>query len=85
MRWNGLPKFLKLFNFENMLEGDYFVGEISAIDFALYPFLALVMRIDQRKPDIGVGRLLGPKLLAFMNRIETLDYFDKTIPPHWKE
>ncbi len=71
--------------FENLLEGEYFADEISAVDFAIYPFLALVMRIDQRKPDIGVGKLIGPKLSAFMGRIEKLDYFNKTMPPHWRD
>ncbi len=73
--------------FENALQeqNEYFVGKISAIDFVIYPVLALVKRIGQLKPDTRAEKLIGPKLQAFMNRIETLDYFDETIPPHWKE
>ena len=73
--------------FENFLQeqNEYFIGNISAIDFIIYPVLALVKRIGQVKPDTGAEKLIGPKLQIFMNRMESLDYFERTMPPHWKE
>jgi glutathione S-transferase len=71
--------------FENALNGSYFTDAISAADFTIYPLLALVKRIDQRKPQLGAGALICPKLAGFMSRIEQLSYFNKTIPPHWKQ
>lgn len=70
--------------FEDTLQGDYLVGNISAADFTLYPLLALVQRIHERLPQLGAGALIWPKLAGFMHRIERLPYFLKTTPPHWK-
>jgi len=70
--------------FEAALTGDFLVGDLSAADFSLYPELALFARFEKRKPDLGLTDLFGPRLRAWMKRIETLPYFDKTYPPHWK-
>ncbi len=70
--------------FEDTLDGDYFVGNISVADFTVYPLLALVKRVHELRPKLGAGALIGPKLTGFMNRIEQLPYFLKTTPPHWK-
>lgn len=70
--------------FEDALHADYFVNSLSVADFALYPLLALVQRLHHKQPHHGVGSLIGPKLGAFIQRIEQLPYFAKTTPPHWK-
>jgi glutathione S-transferase len=70
--------------FEDALHGDYFVGDLSAADFAVYPLLALVRRLHERRPQLDAGLLIRPKLAGFMQRIEQLPYFLKTTPPHWK-
>jgi glutathione S-transferase len=70
--------------FEDALQGDYFVGNISAADFTIYPLLALVKRLHERRPQLGADALIWPKLKGFMQRIEQLPYFTKTTPPHWK-
>jgi len=70
--------------FEDALHGDYFAGDLSAADFAVYPLLALVRRLHERQPLLDVGFLIRPKLAGFMQRIEQLPYFLKTTPPHWK-
>lgn len=70
--------------FENVLHSQFFAGTISAADFTIYPLLALLKRIDQRQPQLGVGDLIGAKLAGFMVHIEQLPYFTKTFPPHWK-
>lgn len=70
--------------FEDALLGDYFVDELSAADFTFYPMLALVKRLHDKQPQHGADDLIGTKLAAFMQRIEQLPYFERTIPPHWK-
>ena len=70
--------------FENALHGEYFVGGISAADFTLYPLLALVKRVHEKRPELGIGTLIQPKLAGFMQKIEHLPFFAKTMPPHWK-
>ena len=66
------------------LAGDYFAGALSLADFALYPHLRLLRRIEERQPGKGIGDRLPAKLAAWMKRIEALPYYPKTIPPHWK-
>jgi glutathione S-transferase len=70
--------------FEGYLSGDYLAGELSAADITLYPLIALCLRMEKKKPVLDVRGAIGPKLGAWMKRIEALPYFDKTYPPHWK-
>ena len=69
---------------EAALAGDYLAGALSAADFALYPMVALTLRIAKRKPDLPAAELTGPKLAAWMRRLEALPCTKKTWPPHWK-
>ncbi len=70
---------------EPWLEKDFLAGDkLSGADFTLYPYLAFLGRIDTRKPGYNLKALLPPKLAAWMQRIEALPYFEKTVPPHWK-
>lgn len=66
--------------------GDTFLAgpEVTAADFALYPHLALALRMDRRKPDLEVQSLVGPKLAAWAARVAALPIVGKTVPPHWK-
>lgn len=63
----------------------FLVGSVGAADMTLYPLIALGLRMERRKPDLGIKPALGAKLLAWMQRVEALPYFAKTYPPHWKE
>ena len=74
----------ELAHFERELRGDFLVGPLSAADFSLYPALMLALRIERREPSLGVSAMLGPKLQAWMKRIEALPYYERTYPPHWK-
>jgi glutathione S-transferase len=56
----------------------------SAADYALYPLIALTLRMEKKNPDLGIRGIIGPRLSAWMARIEALPYFKKTWPPHWK-
>jgi hypothetical protein len=57
---------------------------LSAADFSLYPCLMLALRIEKRLPSLGISGMLGPRLSAWMRRIEGLPYYDRTYPPHWR-
>lgn len=69
---------------EALVGGDYLAGISSAADLTLYPLVALTLRCDKKKPDLGIRSTVGPRLSAWMQRVEALPYFRKTWPPHWK-
>ena len=90
-KWNlqeiaaGREAFLKeLDRFEGYLHGEWFGVELSAADFTLYPIIALCLRMEKKKDDLNVSGVIGPKIAAWMSRVEALPYYDKTYPPHWK-
>ena len=75
----------ELARFESyVLEGDTFVGEITLAEFAFYPFVRFLDRVQQRKPEHDTAALVPPKLRQLMRRVEALPYYDKTFPPHWR-
>jgi glutathione S-transferase len=74
----------ELMLWETLMQGDYLAGALSAADFTLYPLIALSLRMEKRKPDLELRGAIGPKITAWMKRIESLPYFQKTWPPHWK-
>lgn len=75
----------ELGRFESQLVGPHLVGPLSLADFTLFPHLRLLKRIDDRQPGKGIADdRLPPKLQAWKKRIESLPYYEKTIPPHWK-
>lgn len=66
------------------MRGDYLAGPLSAADYALYSLLAFVWRSQIKLPDLDADSMLTPPLAGWKARIEALPYFDKTIPPHWR-
>jgi len=82
MREKMLPE---LVHYERVLSGDFLTGELSAADFTVYPLLAVWRRFELRKPDVGLLSEAGPKVRAWMARIEALPHFDNTYPPHWRQ
>jgi glutathione S-transferase len=64
--------------------GEYLAGALSAVDFTLYPYLALVERMGMRNADLAAPDLLGPKLTNWTKRMRALPVVQKTWPPHWK-
>jgi glutathione S-transferase len=70
---------------EGYLNGDYFGGALSLADFAIYPYMRMPVRVEERAPGLGLKRTeLPPKVAAWLARIEAMPYYAKTIPPHWK-
>lgn len=71
---------------ETRLTGDWIAGAgPSAADYAYYPFFAAFPRYEKKKADLGLSKAIGPKVGAWMKRVESLPYFGKTYPPHWKQ
>jgi len=71
--------------FAKELRGDYLAGNApSAADFVLYPLLGYCWRVNFRKPESGLADILPAPMAALKKRIESLPYFDKTFPPHWR-
>jgi glutathione S-transferase len=74
----------ELGTWETAIAGDYLAGDLSAVDFTLYPEVALVQRIASRNPGLLDADLFGPNMSAWMRRMEALPYTQKTWPPHWR-
>lgn len=71
--------------FGRELKGDFLAGDApTAADFVLYPEIAYVKRIGEKKPASGLAGMLPPPITAWAARIEALPYFEKTFPPHWR-
>ncbi len=73
----------ELASWEGAIAGNFLAGALSAVDFTLYPAVALALRIAKRKPGLADADTLGPKLSAWV-RMEALPITQKTWPPHWK-
>jgi len=69
---------------EGYLTRDFLAGPLSLADFALYPFVRILRRLDQRQPQYSIAARIPQRLQAWMGRIEALPYYAKTTPPHWK-
>jgi glutathione S-transferase len=67
-----------------MIKGQYLAGDLSAVDFTLFPEIALGQRIAERNPGLVRQELLGPRLSTWMAHMRSLPIVQKTWPPHWK-
>ena len=75
----------ELARWETTLTGDYFAGALGLADYATYPWVRMLVRAEERGAGLGFKREeLPPKLAAWLNRIEALPYYEKTVPPHWR-
>ena len=76
----------ELVYWRDYLKGDYFAGALSLADFAVYAYLRIGVRVEERVPGQGLKREeLPANVAAWTRRIEALPYFERTVPPHWKE
>lgn len=70
---------------EASFQGPFAVGgEASIADFALYPLMALIARIEDKRPGYEIGEAIPEGVSQWMARVQALPYFEKTTPPHWK-
>lgn len=71
--------------FAKELKGKYLAGDsLTAADCVVVPLLQYCKRITFRKPETKLDELVAPALRDYSKRIESLPYFDKTYPPHWR-
>jgi glutathione S-transferase len=70
--------------FARGIQGTYVAGTLSAADYALYPHIAFLFRVEQKRlPRLRAAELLTPELASWKGRIEALPYYPRTYPPHW--
>jgi glutathione S-transferase len=75
----------ELENMARELKGKFLAGDtLSAADCVLGPCLQYCKRITFRKPETKLDELIPGALRDYNKRIESLPYFDKTYPPHWR-
>jgi glutathione S-transferase len=79
-----LPHWQRLASAATGSAGTFLAGAVGAVDFTVYPFFALAMRAQRRRPSLQIEAALGPQMMAWMRRVEALPYFDRTYPPHWR-
>lgn len=73
----------ELAHLERELRTPFLAGETAgAADYTWYPLLALLHRLEFRSQKMFEP---GPRTQAWKKRIESLPYFDKTYPPHWRQ
>src|SRR5262245_22460540 len=61
----------ELKHWQGYLRGDFFAGALSLADFAIYPYLRMSVRIEERVPGLGLKREeLPANLAAWLKRIE---------------
>ena len=71
--------------FTKAMRGEFLAGPLSAADFALYPMVAFLKRCELKLPDLDADGMLTPEFRAWKGRIEGMSFFEKTVPPHWKQ
>jgi glutathione S-transferase len=69
---------------ETAIAGEYLAGALSAVDFTLFPYIALVERMGMRRASLVTPDLMGPKITAWVEKMRSLPAIQKTWPPHWK-
>lgn len=75
----------ELVRLEKSMKGDYLHDALGLADYAAYPYVRLAQRADERAPGLGIARADMPaKVRGWMERIEALPYYARTIPPHWQ-
>lgn len=71
--------------FEKLMKGDYLMGsELTAADLVVYPNVAYCKRVTFRKPEAKLTEAIPPRIAQWAARIESLPYYDKTYPSHWR-
>ena len=71
--------------FTKSMRADFLAGPLSAADFAFYPFVGFMSRCEVKLPDLDANGMLTGPLRSWKSRVEKLPYFDRTIPPHWRQ
>jgi glutathione S-transferase len=67
---------------------DYFshnVGNeaLTSVEYSMFPIVALIFRIEERKKDLGFSQAVSPELTRWFDALNGLSIFQSTRPPHW--
>ena len=68
----------ELARWEGAATGDYFTGELSAVDLSVYPFMALFLRIAGRKTDFVKSRFHRAAPCRWIDRMQALPIVERT-------
>jgi hypothetical protein len=49
----------------------------------MFPIVALIFRIEERKKDLGFSQAVSPELTRWFDALNGLSIFQSTRPPHW--
>lgn len=71
-------------HWERTFSGDFLCAGLSAVDFSLFPLVALLKRMNNRRADTWSAEMAGPRVTSWIGRMENLDLVQKTWPPHWR-
>ncbi len=67
------------------LSGEFLAGALGLADYAAYPYVRMAQRAEEKAPGFGIARSAMPAAVqSWMSRIESLPYYERTVPPHWK-
>ena len=68
------------------LSNSFFDGELpGAVDFTLFPLIALIKRLSSRHPDEALDALIPQKFFDWSKRLEILPAYQSSYPPHWRD
>lgn len=77
---------------EQLAHGQWLVGsDISAADIAVFPLVQLCQRAAAKEAagQFNLGLLplekTYPNVAQWVRRIETLPFYERTYPPHWRQ
>lgn len=75
----------ELAGLDSSIQDAFLAGpSVTAADFTVYPFLAVLNRVATRKPEHRLGEVVPKGIAAWMVRVEALPVVARTMPPHWR-
>jgi glutathione S-transferase len=70
--------------FDDYFERSVANGTLSSVEFSMFPIIALVLRLEKLKSDLGFSQAMSHALRQWLSALEGLKLFQTTRPPHWK-
>ena len=70
--------------FDDYFERSVANGTLSSVEFSMFPIIALVLRLEKLKSDLGFSQEMSHALRQWLSALEGLKLFQTTRPPHWK-
>ena len=70
--------------FDDYFERSVVNGTLTSVEFSMFPIIALVLRLEKLKSDLGFSQAMSNALRQWLISLEGLKLFQTTRPPHWK-